>query len=51
VYDRPMTFTILSGRWGGNTRCPAKSFTKGGYPSSNSIRVEDKCRYRSMFPM
>jgi hypothetical protein len=28
----PMTFTILSGRWVGNTGCPAKSSTKGGHP-------------------
>jgi hypothetical protein len=32
VYDSPMTFTILSGRWVGNTGCPAKSSTKGGHP-------------------
>jgi hypothetical protein len=32
VYDLPMTFTILSGRWVGNTGCPAKSSTKGGHP-------------------
>jgi hypothetical protein len=32
VYDPPMTFTILSGRWVGNTGCPAKSSTKGGHP-------------------
>jgi hypothetical protein len=28
VYDPPMTFTILSGRWVDNTGCPAKSSTK-----------------------
>jgi hypothetical protein len=33
VYDPPMTFTILSGRWVGNTGCPAKSSTKGGHPN------------------
>jgi hypothetical protein len=33
VYDPPMTLTILSGRWVGNTGCPAKSSTKGGHPS------------------
>jgi hypothetical protein len=33
VYDSPMIFTILSGRWVGNTGCPAKSSTKGGHPS------------------
>jgi hypothetical protein len=32
VYDPPMTFTILSGRWVGNTGCPAKSSSKGGHP-------------------
>jgi hypothetical protein len=32
VYDPPMTFTILSGRWVGNTGCPAKSSTEGGHP-------------------
>jgi hypothetical protein len=33
VYDPPRTFTILSGRWVGNTWCPAKSSTKGGHPN------------------
>jgi hypothetical protein len=33
VRDPPMTFTILSGRWVGNTGCPAKSSTKGGHPN------------------
>jgi hypothetical protein len=33
VYDPPMTFTILSGRWVGNTGCPAKSSTKCGHAS------------------
>jgi hypothetical protein len=32
VYDPPMTFKILAGRWVGNTGCPAKSLTKGGHP-------------------
>jgi hypothetical protein len=32
VYDPPMTFTILSGRWVGDNGCPAKSSTKGGHP-------------------
>jgi hypothetical protein len=32
VYDPPTTFTILSGRWVGNTGCPAKSSSKGGHP-------------------
>jgi hypothetical protein len=32
VYDPPMTFTILSGRWVGNAGCPAKSCSKGGHP-------------------
>jgi hypothetical protein len=32
VYDPPMTFTILSGRWVGNIGCPAKSSTKDGHP-------------------
>jgi hypothetical protein len=32
VYDPPMIFTILSGRWVDNTGCPAKSSTKGGHP-------------------
>jgi hypothetical protein len=32
VYNPPMTFTILLGRWVGNTGCPAKSSTKGGHP-------------------
>jgi hypothetical protein len=32
VYDSPMTFTILSGTWVGNTGCPAKSSTKSGHP-------------------
>jgi hypothetical protein len=35
VYDPPMTFTILSDRWVGNTGCPAKSSTKGGHPNCN----------------
>jgi hypothetical protein len=29
----PVKFTVLSGRWVGNTGCPAKSPTKGGHPS------------------
>jgi hypothetical protein len=33
VCDPPMTFTILSGRWVGNTGCPVKSSTKGGHPN------------------
>jgi hypothetical protein len=33
VYDPPMTFTILSGRWVANTGCPAKSSMKGGHPT------------------
>jgi hypothetical protein len=36
VYDPPMTFTILSGRWDGNTGCPAKSSTKRGHPTHMS---------------
>jgi hypothetical protein len=41
VYDLPMTFTILSGRWVGNTGCTAKSSTKGGHPTSKvSTTVE-----------
>jgi hypothetical protein len=32
VYDPPVTFTILLGRWVGNTGCPEKSSTKGGHP-------------------
>jgi hypothetical protein len=31
VHDLPITFTILPGRWVGNTGCPAKSSTKGGH--------------------
>jgi hypothetical protein len=31
VYDPPIIFTILSGRWVGNTGCPPKSSTKGGH--------------------
>jgi hypothetical protein len=32
VHDLPMTFTILSSRWVGDTGCPTKSSTKGGHP-------------------
>jgi hypothetical protein len=39
VYDPLMTFTILSGRWVGNTGCPAKSSTKGGHPSGAGCLV------------
>jgi hypothetical protein len=39
VYDPTMTFTILSGRWVGNTGCPAKSLTKGGHPIENLIEM------------
>jgi hypothetical protein len=35
VYDSPMTFTILLGRWVGNNGCPAKSLTKGGHAMCN----------------
>jgi hypothetical protein len=43
VYDPPMTFTILSGRWVGNTGCLAKSSTKGGHPKGHqSIKTEEK---------
>jgi hypothetical protein len=38
VYDPPMTFKILSGRWVGNTGCPAKSLTKGGHPRYHVTR-------------
>jgi hypothetical protein len=38
VYDPPMTFTILSGRWVGNTGYPAKSSAKGGHPNANTLR-------------
>jgi hypothetical protein len=37
VYDPPVTFTILLGRWVGNTGCPAKSLTKGGHPKYSTI--------------
>jgi hypothetical protein len=33
VYDTPMKCMILSGRWVGNTGCPAKSSMKGGHPT------------------
>jgi hypothetical protein len=40
VYDPPVTFKILSGRWVGNTGCPAKSSTKGlGVPQSRRRKV------------
>jgi hypothetical protein len=40
VHDPPMTFTILSGRWVGNTGCPAKSSTKGlGVPQNRRRKV------------
>jgi hypothetical protein len=40
VYDPPMTFTILSGMWVGNTGCPAKSSTKGlGVPRNRRRKV------------
>jgi hypothetical protein len=40
VYDPPMTFTILSGRWVGDTGCPAKSSTKGlGVPQTRRRKV------------
>jgi hypothetical protein len=38
VYVLPMTFTILSGRWVGNTGCPAKSSMKGGHPRCGPCR-------------
>jgi hypothetical protein len=36
VYDLPMTFMILLGRWVGNTGCPAKSSTKGGHRTGDT---------------
>jgi hypothetical protein len=39
VYDPPMTFTILSGRWVGNTGCPTKSSMKGGHPNCASMGI------------
>jgi hypothetical protein len=41
VYDPPMTFTILSDRWVGNTGCPAKSSTKGGHPTGTYNLTQD----------
>jgi hypothetical protein len=38
VNDPPMIFTILSGRWVGNTGCPEKSSSKGGHPTSVSCQ-------------
>jgi hypothetical protein len=40
VYGPPMTFTILSDRWVGNTGCPAKSSTKGGHPISQGTDLD-----------
>jgi hypothetical protein len=45
VHDPPMTFTILSGRWDGNTGCPAKSPTKGGNPNLDIITGRDGHTY------
>jgi hypothetical protein len=40
VYDPPMTFTILSGRWVGDTGCTAKSSTEGlGVPQNRRRKV------------
>jgi hypothetical protein len=39
VYDPPMTSTILSGRWVGDTGCPTKSSTKGGHPIAEELRT------------
>jgi hypothetical protein len=40
VYDPPMTFAILSGRWVGDTGCPTKSSTKGlGVPQNRRRKV------------
>jgi hypothetical protein len=49
VYDPPMTFTILSGRWVGYTGCPAKSSTKGGHPrvwASSLVRMKSEGFWR-----
>jgi hypothetical protein len=45
VYDPPVTFTILSGRWVGNTGCPAKPSTKGGHPICYKLSI----KYVSIF--
>jgi hypothetical protein len=37
MYDPPMTFTILSGRWVGNTGCPTKLSTKDVLHDSRSF--------------
>jgi hypothetical protein len=38
--DPPITFTILSGWWYGNTVCPTKSSTKGlGVPQNRRRKV------------
>jgi hypothetical protein len=42
VYDPPMTFTILSGRWVGNTGCPANSTTKVGRPNNGYSKYKGK---------
>jgi hypothetical protein len=41
VYYPPMTYTILSGRWVGNTGCPAKSSTQGGHPILHVLMCPD----------
>jgi hypothetical protein len=40
VYDPPVTFTILSDRWVGNTGCPAELSTKGGHPDVYTERIQ-----------
>jgi hypothetical protein len=40
VYDPPVTFTILSSRWVGNTGCPAKSSTKVGHPGLGAQKCD-----------
>jgi hypothetical protein len=45
VYDPPMICTILSGRWVGNTVCPAKSSTKGGHPNSDNCGGMSWCHF------
>jgi hypothetical protein len=45
VYDPPVTFTILSGRWVGDTGCPAKSSAKGGHPTQTQLTMENIHHY------
>jgi hypothetical protein len=50
VYDPPMTFTILSGRWVSNTGYPSKLSMKDGHPGVDAGKTSP-LHYQLMLQM